>query len=49
VHTQALALRGELDQVVSEYRRANQLLRPNAASAHVWLTLHQEVEKVRHT
>lgn len=33
-------------QVVAEYMRANALLKPSAASTHVWGTLYQEIEKV---
>ncbi|KAG2435729.1 hypothetical protein HXX76_006926 [Chlamydomonas incerta] len=40
-----LAGRGELDQVVREYKRANMLIRPTATSARVWVSLYAEIEK----
>ncbi|GFR48883.1 hypothetical protein Agub_g10826, partial [Astrephomene gubernaculifera] len=40
-----LASRGELEQVVREYRRVNMLIRPTATTARVWISLYAEIEK----
>lgn len=36
-----------MHSVVAEYRRANALIRPTPATARVWVSLYQEIEKVR--
>jgi len=33
--------------VVSEYRKANAVIRPTPATARIWVSLHREIEKVR--
>ncbi|PNH08526.1 Exocyst complex component 2 [Tetrabaena socialis] len=40
-----LAGRGELEQVVREYKRANTLIRPTPTTARVWVSLYAEIEK----
>ncbi|GLC70774.1 hypothetical protein PLESTF_001031900 [Pleodorina starrii] len=40
-----LAGRGELEQVVREYKRANMLIRPTPTTARVWVSLYAEIEK----
>ncbi|GLI68087.1 hypothetical protein VaNZ11_012377 [Volvox africanus] len=40
-----LASRGELEQVVREYKRANMLIRPTPTTARVWVSLYAEIEK----
>lgn len=45
--SQALAQDRDFDQVVSEFRRANALIRPTPITARVWVSLYQEIEKVR--
>ncbi|KAG2501697.1 hypothetical protein HYH03_000199 [Edaphochlamys debaryana] len=40
-----LAHRGELEQVVREYKRANLLIKPTPTTARVWVSLYGEIEK----
>jgi hypothetical protein len=34
-------------QVVNEYRKTTALIKPSAKTARVWVSLYQEIEKVR--